>query len=312
MSIYISISTLEDTDIVDTVFSALNNASNIKNIHIGVAATVNDSFYKKFVLDLQKINNVNTKQYDPINDRGIGRGRNNARFAYDNQDYMLQIDSHTLFQPKWDSFITSLYDDCIKETKNNKTVMTGYLGPYYKNNGVIDYINGWPGYCFYTDKNITDTINIKNWSKKPIHELPENIVNHQYRQKKFLPANKIGADFMFGNKNWAEYSGLPMNMIFWEEEVVQSIMLLNSGFSLAYPNVELPLSHRYWNSTKLDRQTADELYDNTQIIDNLINNNINNFIKNNYIACKKYENYCGYDIVSNTVNKRFIPNNFSY
>lgn len=308
MSIYLCLSTLEDFEIVNTVKSALENADKPKDIYVGVAATVRDFFYDSVIKQLQDIDNVSIKKFDPVLDRGIGNGRNNARFAYNAQDYIVQVDSHTHFQSGWDTFIINLFNEAVEETGSERTIVTGYLGPYSRDGDMVNIIDKWITYCIYLQENASESINIKRWIRKAIKDMLE-VAD---KQKKFFPANKIGADFMIGNNHWAEYSGLPRNLVFWEEEVIQTILLLDSGFSLAFPNVEMPMTHRHLGKDEMSRQSADRLYMNNHVIEDLINENIKWFVDNYPEACKRYADYSGYDLASGTVSGKIIPNKFCY
>ena len=310
MSIYLSIATLEDFDIADTVISAIQNADDPKGLYIGVAATTNVYFYESAVSHLGHLKRVSVRRYDPIEDRGIGKGRNNAKFAYDGQDYIVQVDSHTHFTKGWDTFVTKLYEESITVTGTDKTIATGYLAPYIKKNGVVEILDTRLRYCVYSDDNFNDQVNIKCWEKMPIGQFPGGIVD---KRKKFFPANKIGADFMIGNDYWAAYSGLPDNLVFWEEEVVQSVNLLNNGFALVFPNVDMPMTHRYWGTDmNISRQGADKLYNNDTELSSLVNANMQSFIKNNLDACVRYAEYCGYDLVTNSLSGKIVPDTYGF
>ena len=306
MSIYLSIASIEDPDIVDTVNWALSSADNPDDLEIGIAITASDKFYDGVIKKIQN-KNVKVKQFDPLLDRGIGKGRNNAKFAYDDQDYIIQVDSHTYFAKGWDSFSIKLFNKSVEETQNNKTLVTGYLPPYIKGSGKVDILNRWLCYSVYTDDD-RKGIPLKDWLVSSIIDFPDGIIED--KTKLFYPANKIGADYIVANKEWATDSGLPKEAIFWEEEVLQSINLIDLGFSLAFANVMPPLAHRHIGHETFKRQTSDELYDDTNQIQMAITKNIKNYIENNKNACIKYKNYCGYDLVSNTINGQRMPTHY--
>jgi hypothetical protein len=61
----------------------------------------------------------------------------------------------------------------------------------------------------------------------------------------FSPAAKVTGAFMFGNKHFAEEASLPEHVIFWEEEIVQSVELISLGFTLVYPYIFANIYHYY-------------------------------------------------------------------
>src|SRR5512137_635462 len=97
MSVYLAISTLEDYDVADTIRWALSRANRQHQLTIGVAATVGEKFYKDVLKQFEPWTMIKIKRFDPATERGIGKGRNNALHAYNGQDYILQVDSHTHF-----------------------------------------------------------------------------------------------------------------------------------------------------------------------------------------------------------------------
>jgi len=98
MSIFISIASYEDPDLINTVKSAIDNANNPKNLYFGICLQ-----YKKFP-DLSFIPNHQKDiiMFDPENRPGISKVRFLIKSFYKNQDYFLQIDSHSRFLKNWD------------------------------------------------------------------------------------------------------------------------------------------------------------------------------------------------------------------
>jgi hypothetical protein len=61
-----------------------------------------------------------------------------------------------------------------------------------------------------------------------------------------VPSPKFNANFAFGDKNFANNLGLDSSVVFFEEEIIQSVNLLASGWSLAFPNIkEAVVRHLY-------------------------------------------------------------------
>lgn len=299
MSIYIQIATLEDTNIVDTVISAFVSATKPEDIHIGIAATVSEGFFNRTIVPLAGLRGVTARRYDPETDRGLGRGRVNSRFAYNGEDYLLQVDAHTYFQKGWDAYITKAYKAAIKETGNDKTLMTCYLGRYWKHGGVKEVLSPWSGYPVYSSDNVQPNVNLKGVAVISIADFPDGQVSN--KKKKFYPANRACGNFTMGNLHWAGYQGWTGDEVFWEEETTPSISLLNNGFSLVFPNLPMPITHRYWGEDGI-RQVMDDVFPDTSEIETLANAHIAKFIKENPEACAKYAEYSGYDLVTNSLN----------
>jgi hypothetical protein len=58
LSIFISIPTLKDPEILNTIFSAFQHADNPKSVSMGVAAFVDEEFYGKLTHYTNSINNL--------------------------------------------------------------------------------------------------------------------------------------------------------------------------------------------------------------------------------------------------------------
>lgn len=309
MSIYIQIATIEDYSVSDTVMSAITNAKNPDDVYIGIAATVSQDFYDKVVEPLSKISNVSVKKFNPKTDRGLGKGRINSRFAYNDQDYVLQIDAHTLFQKDWDDTLINIFSNALKETNNSKTLVTGYLGRYAVSNGSPYVISDMPGYSVWPEKNVYDGVNLRSVALTCIADFPDWVLDD--KTKPFYPSNRVAGNFIFGNKEWAKFQGWSGDEVFWEEEILPAITLLYNGFSLVFPNMPLPLTHRYWDDD-LQRQVMDDIFDEGRQIDESANNYIQRFAEENKDACEKYCDYAGYDLKTNSLTyKVFVPASYA-
>jgi hypothetical protein len=250
-TIYIAIPTLEDNQLVGTVYDALLNADNPDSITIGVVYTTTKRYYKKEIKAFKAHPQITTKWLDPAYNLGVAKGRNAALSMYSGQDYVLQIDSHTKFEQGWDTCLIAMYQDALKETNNDKTIITSYVSGYIQHEGEerelfdlecrpryshlirIDYIESRPKLATCEFNWSDDRVDIEPW--------PQALRTN----KPFLPAVKFSAQFVFANKHFVEYNGLPDNVLFWEEEIVQTINLLDAGFSLVFPNQYTPISHLF-------------------------------------------------------------------
>lgn len=309
MSIYVSLVSLEDYELGRTVNGALSTADNPASINVGVAACVGDEFFNKFAKPLSLYNKtVAVKQFDPAQSKGLGIGRALSRFAYSGEDYILQVDPHTHFQQGWDTFLLEQHEAAVKEAGTSKTILTSYLPSYTTGRGaVVEIDDHWSRYCVMFHRWMNEDTNIRDWFDIPVRMFPDDF---RPQAKNFYPAIKAVACFMFGDKSFAEYSGLPSNVIFWEEEIVQTINLLNNDFALVFPNMELPLAHRY-NFTGSNRQTGFDLYNTrADILAASISRNFRDFIKNDPEGCEKYKRYSGYDVLTGDILPFHIPDHY--
>lgn len=320
MSIYVAVPTEYDPEIFYTIKDIVLNSSDPSSIFIGVACMTDLEYFNKIKNEFKTFKNITIKHFSTeIKENvGVGAGRKNALSMYSGQDYILQIDSHTMLSKNWDIVLLKLFKEAIKETKNKKTILTSYLPAYVHTirDGRSQASNEKPAYCFFRKEEFFSGIekNIPRWDLKFLLETRfEKKIFKKIKNKKFLPAQKINAQFIFTTKEYFLNSGLPDNVFFYEEEIIQSINLYDLGYSFVWPNVILPLRHLYgWDADKpgsvAQRSRGynvdlwkKEYYKSGDIYIEFIEN------KNNFKKCNQYEKYANINLKTGSLNEDIIP-----
>lgn len=100
-SIFISIAAFCDDQLEATLTDAVNKAKNPNCLIFGVIDQhpINRKAALNTIIGQSKLRYVHT---NPIDSRGVCWARALAFSLYQNEDYLLQIDSHMLFEPHWD------------------------------------------------------------------------------------------------------------------------------------------------------------------------------------------------------------------
>lgn len=108
MTIFISIASYRDPLLQTTVAEAYKNADNPDQLVFGI---VDQSYIGETIKldDLQFRPQIRYHRVDPVYARGACWARSVAQSLWSNEDYFLQIDSHTLFDPGWDTTLVSEY-----------------------------------------------------------------------------------------------------------------------------------------------------------------------------------------------------------
>ena len=253
MSIYIAIPTMYDNQVPFTVYEAITMADKPEEITIGLVLMETyhpevdyEFFYEDKIKKLTELPQVKFKrfkvgEYEP----SVGFGRDQALSMYKDEDYVLQVDSHTLFEKSWDTKLIDIYKGALKVTDNPKTILTCYLPGYRHNEGRRtplhkDHLASYPIFTFRT------------WYETDVPAWTDAVLTGDratnYRSSDlYVPAVKFNAQFVFSNNNYIGNTGLDTDTIFWEEEIFQTINLLDSGFSLVFPNMILPVAHLFLN-----------------------------------------------------------------
>ena len=120
--IFISIASYQDPLLKETLCSAYENAEEKENLRFGVCEQSN------LGIDLASISFANLIQYeliDPVIAKGPCWARSRIQNFIDNEDFYLQIDSHTIFTKGWDQILIQ-YHNWIEKVLISNFVITGY------------------------------------------------------------------------------------------------------------------------------------------------------------------------------------------
>lgn len=310
-SIFISVPSVEDPEIKKTITDAIENSSGANSINIGCAHSILFKS-KKIINDIENnfkdIPNVKNIYLNSKTSVGVGHGRKAAASLYNNEDYFLQIDGHTLFKKNWDQILI----DSLIEAKNflnyEKIILTSYLPRYgYKKKDYRDFIiDSHPLYPFYVhcDKtsNKYDEKYYEFWSedskvssiyeKIPKWKTPGGARHYTDIKRKYELSTKINANFIFATKDFMEiYNKLfPWDFLFFEEEFIMSIELIDSMYVPVYPNFSIPLGHLYSDDFNKFYPGRDPLVVTNKRAEE-IKDNIDKYFNQN---SRKIINYCNY------------------
>jgi hypothetical protein len=112
-SIFISIASCKELFLVQTIKTAMQNASDPDSIYFGICnMVVNDEdFLTDPIFKLENINVIETKHISPL---GTGIGRMLSSLMYDREHkYFLQVDAHTIFVKGWDTILKNQYEELL-------------------------------------------------------------------------------------------------------------------------------------------------------------------------------------------------------
>lgn len=122
-TIFISIASYEDPQLVDTIRNAIERADLPDNIFFGIALQYASE------PDLSEFSNIKTISFNPETRPGIVRVRYEISNLYEDQDFYLQIDSHYNFVDSWDSILLDAYQT-ISTAENTEKIVILPLEPY--------------------------------------------------------------------------------------------------------------------------------------------------------------------------------------
>jgi Glycosyltransferase (GlcNAc) len=306
-SIYVSIACLGfDSELISTVKTCVDNASKNNKLKISIACVGDYLFYENTINQLSNYKNITIKYYGIKNNYGVGKGRTLAAKFYNNEDYFLQIDSHTLFLNNWDTTLISTFKKA-KQKNKGKIILTAvppkysYMNIDYKKHVAIAYQEFSYSYWIKNEKRFNK---IPMFSDNSFKELfPEK--HEDLKNNIFCNSIKVCAAFIFGDKDFASNTCLDESILFWEEEILQSIELVDKGFILLYPNIKSPVYHYFLdaNSDPNSRTKISNLLDELEMtMDDYFNIMKNNYISymnepKNYNKIKAFEAYSDVSLI---------------
>lgn len=131
-SIFISIASYCDPMLAFTIESARSQASDPERIFIGVVEQHLPGQHGAFADEWERAH-VRLTRVDALESRGPCWARALAMALYQNEDWFLQIDSHTWFEPGWDERLVRWGEQL--EARNSRFIISCYPNPFEMHEG---------------------------------------------------------------------------------------------------------------------------------------------------------------------------------
>jgi len=130
-TIFVGISSYRDPLLAHTIKNALDNAKYPENIRFGIV----EQEAPEHRLNPASINgaNITYVAIDPLASRGACWARSIQMSLFNDEDWVLQVDSHMMFDPDWDEYFVEMCK--ILSMSNPKVVISGYPKGFEFKNG---------------------------------------------------------------------------------------------------------------------------------------------------------------------------------
>lgn len=242
-TIFVSIASFRDSEMPHTVLSCIQNADQPQNLHIGIVdqSTPREA-YRDF-LGKDKVTaakfrgaHVESIWFDSKSARGAGWARAHAQSMYKNEDFFLQIDSHTRFDPGWDTALKFAYSQTVDEALTKDVILSAFPKAYVRE-GLEDVYFASEKYPSHPTKQHILWAGKKVWSAQRVEfDDPDRKVPEE--------SHVVLAGFIFA-PGWI-VKDIPYDPLlsFFGEELCYSIRAWTRGYKIYSPNV-IPLSHFY-------------------------------------------------------------------
>jgi hypothetical protein len=247
MSIFISIASYQDPLLVSTIFSAYNNAGKKDDLIFSICDQSDNG------IKIDKIafsNQIHYEHVDPLLSKGPCWARRRAQSFFNEEDFFLQIDSHTQFAPNWDKIFTEQLEkiSAIQSDDNyfKKPVITSYPRSFK----VLDFEKGL--FSLKTGDKHTQVITYRkdslflkgSFSRQIGIPTKHNDITH---------AILMAAGCIFTKGAFVKEIPYDPNYYFYGEELSMALRAFTRGYSFFHiPDV--PLFHLYTDTSNIPRK----------------------------------------------------------
>lgn len=246
MNIFISIAAYQDPLLESTVFSAIQNADKPDNLVFGICDQASN------MKDLSAYNvrsEIRYEHVNPILSKGPCWARNRIQNFYQDEEFYLQIDSHTQFDKHWDTFLIENYTEIKNISQDQyfkKPILTCYPRPFE----VIDFEKG------ELKLNLSDPYTQVMIYKKDslfMRDLFSRQIGIHTKISQATHGYLLAAGCLFTNGSFVKEVPYDPNFYFYGEEISLMLRAFTRGYSIFHlPNV--PIFHLYTDSVNSPRK----------------------------------------------------------
>ena len=247
MSIFISIASYQDPLLVSTIFSAYENAAN-KNSLIFSICDQSDIAIK--VNEIKFSKQIHYDHVDPLFSKGPCWARHRAQSFFNDEDFFLQIDSHTQFAPNWDVIFIQQLEKISANQEQDDYFKKPIITSYPRSFKVLDFDKGL--FELRTGDKHTQVITYRkdslflkgSFSRQMGIPTKHNDITH---------AILIAAGCIFTKGSFVKEIPYDPNYYFYGEELSMALRAFTHGYSFFHiPDV--PLFHLYTDTSDLPRK----------------------------------------------------------
>jgi hypothetical protein len=247
MSIFISIASYQDPLLVSTIFGAYNNARNKDELIFSICDQSDDPIN---IDDLDFADQVRYEHVNPVFSKGPCWARHRAQTFYQEEDYFLQIDSHTQFLPNWDELfkeaLLKIEAAGLTDGYFAKPIITSYPRSFK----VLDFERGL--FELNTEDKHTQVITYRKDSLFSRGSFSRQI-GIPTKHTEITHAYLMAAGCIFTRGKFVKDIPYDPNYYFYGEELSMALRAFTHGFSFFHiPDV--PLFHLYTDVSNIPRK----------------------------------------------------------
>lgn len=229
MKIFVSIASYRDKFLWQTIENAIDCSSDPSRLHFAIVDQ-SDSEYQKITSAQITYIHLNSKF-----SRGACWARSLALSCHNNEDFVLQIDAHTIFDENWDIKLIDQLSKCLE--LSNKCVLSAYPFAWNIKNGE-NIKQPQPG--------IVNVLRPKFSGPLPDHDPTFSFEGHSIKSSIPIKGFHIAGGFIFAPSNFFLEVPYDHALYFIGEEQNLAIRAFTRGWDI-YHTLDVPLYHLYYS-----------------------------------------------------------------
>ena len=247
MSIFISIASYQDPLLVSTIFSAYENAENKNDLIFSICDQSEN------VINVNEItfsDQIHYDHVDPLFSKGPCWARHRAQSFFNEEDFFLQVDSHTQFAPKWDSIFIKQLEKISANQEIDEYFKKPIITSYPRSFKVLDFEKGL--FELNTGDKHTQVITYRKDSLFLKGSFSRQI-GIPTKHTDITHAILLAAGCIFTKGAFVKEIPYDPNYYFYGEELSLAMRAFTNGYSFFHiPDV--PLFHLYTDTSDITRK----------------------------------------------------------
>ncbi len=233
-TIFISIAAYRDPELLPTITNCIEKAKDPSRLNFCICWQYGEDDYDNTFLDgLKKLKhkNITLLKIPHKKSKGVCWARSLIQDRYNNEDYILQLDSHHRFIKNWDDLLVNEIKK-LQTKGHEKPVLTAYLPSYEPDNDPAGRIN------------IPWELKFDRFLPQgPAMPQPESIDDYK-KLRKPVGARLYSAHFIFTIGKYYKEVLYDPDLYFHGEEISLAIRAYTHGYDLFHPH-KLVAWHHY-------------------------------------------------------------------
>ena len=247
MSIFISIASYQDPLLVSTIFSAYENAENKNDLIFSICDQSDNT------IDINGItfsDQIHYDHVDPLFSKGPCWARHRAQSFFNEEDFFLQVDSHTQFAPEWDSIFIKQLEKISANEEIDEYFKKPIITSYPRSFKVLDFEKGL--FELNTGDKHTQVITYRKDSLFLKGSFSRQI-GIPTKHTDITHAILLAAGCIFTKGAFIKEIPYDPNYYFYGEELSLAMRAFTNGYSFFHiPDV--PLFHLYTDTSDIPRK----------------------------------------------------------